>query len=148
MNRGAKQLLEMSRAQLDELFRRSSAGTLPDGSFKGTFIIAPGNSSYRSSAELIRLMAWQGKVFDAKHRRVNNRVSPFGFSSVPARVYRGVSRFDGEECIILDYSKTSFIARSIRDEIREISRGVYLGKVYFLGTRMPDFVLEPALKSR
>ena len=67
---------------------------------------------------------------------------------VPARVYKGASRFDDEECIILDYSKTSFIASWVRDEIREISRGVYLGKVYLLGARMPDFVLEPALKSR
>jgi hypothetical protein len=69
----------------------------------------------------------------------------FFISSVLGKVSSQAPTGDG---IILDYSKTSFIARWVRDEIREISRGVYLGKVYFLGTRMPDFVLEPALKSR
>jgi hypothetical protein len=34
-------------------------------------------------------MAWQGKVFDAEHGTVNNRVSPFGFESVLARIYKG-----------------------------------------------------------
>jgi hypothetical protein len=95
MNYDAKQLLGMSRAQLDDLYRKTSAGTVPNGGFKGTFIVAPGTPLTSAAAELIRLMAWQGKVFDAKHGRVNNRVSPFGFESVPARVYvrrRGMYR--------------------------------------------------------
>jgi hypothetical protein len=33
-------------------------------------------------------MAWQGKVFDAEHGTVNNSVSPFGFESALARVYK------------------------------------------------------------
>ena len=35
-------LLSMSQAQLDELFRSSQSGPIPDGPAKGTAIIAPG----------------------------------------------------------------------------------------------------------
>jgi hypothetical protein len=87
-------------------------------------------------------MVWQGKVFDAQHGRANNRVLPFSFESVPAKVYKAASRFDGKECIVLDYSETSFVARWVRDEIREVASGLYLGKVYFAGVSMPDFILE------
>ena len=48
---------------------------------------------------------------------------------------------DGEETIVIDYSKTSFVARKIRDEIREIEPGVYLGKVWWSRTRILDFAL-------
>ena len=35
-----------------------------------------------------------------------------------------------ESCIVLDYSKTSRVAGSVRDEIREIAPGLYIGVVY------------------
>jgi hypothetical protein len=94
------------------------------------------------AAELIRLVAWQGKVFDAEHGMATNRLLPLSFESVPARVYRAASRFDGKECIVLDYPETSFVARWVRDEIREIAPGLYLGKVYLAGMQMPNFLLE------
>ena len=43
---------------------------------------------------------------------------------------------------MLDYSDTSLVAQWIRDEIREVSPGVYLGKVYWGRQRLIDFVLE------
>jgi hypothetical protein len=87
-------------------------------------------------------MVWQGKVFDAEQGRVRNLVSPFGFESVSARVYKAESRFDGNECIVLDYSEIVLHAIGVRDEIREIAADTYLGKVYVAGMRTPDFVLE------
>ena len=137
-----RRLLRMSQTKLDRLFRDSLAGELPHGRFKGTFLVAPGTVLNAATAELIRLFAWQGKVFDAEHGRLNNLVLPPGFEAVPARVYIAPSRFDGNECIVLDYSETSFVARWVRDEIREIAHGVYLGKTYFAEIGMPDFVLE------
>jgi len=137
-----KRLLRMSQVRLDRLFKNSFAGELPDGRFTGTFLIAPGTVLSAGVAELIRLFAWRGKVFDAEHPRVNNRVLPFHLEALPASVYKAASLFDGSECIVLDYSETSFVARWVRDEIREIASGVYLGKTFFAGTRMPDFVLE------
>jgi hypothetical protein len=60
------QLLAMSQAELDDLFTKSAAGAIPDGSAKGTAIIAPGTVFSKEIAEAINLFAWQGKTFDAQ----------------------------------------------------------------------------------
>lgn len=49
---------------------------------------------------------------------------------VRADVFRGVSWSDGKQSIVLDYLKTSLLAFFIRDEIRCVAPGLYLGKVY------------------
>ena len=55
---------------------------------------------------------------------------------------RDQSWFDQKECIVLDYSKTSLLAQWIRDEIREVAPGIYLGMVYWGKKRLIDFALE------
>jgi len=93
-------------------------------------------------ARFISNFAWQGKVFDAKKGVLRNKILPFGLSAIIAKVYKGDSWLDGKECIVLDYSDTSLVAHWIRDEIREISPKVYLGKVYWGRQRLIDFALE------
>ena len=136
------QLLKMSQAELDELFMKSPAGAIPDGSAKGTAIIAPGTVFTKEIAELISLFAWQGKSFDAKRGVLTNRISILGFNAILAEVYKGESWLDHKECIVLDYSKTSTVAHWIRDEIREIGPKFYLGTVYWSQKRLIDFCLE------
>ena len=67
---------------------------------------------------------------------------PTGLNAIIARVYKGPSWLDGKECIVLDYSDTSLLAHWIRDEIRQIGPGTYLGKVYWDGKRLIDFALQ------
>ncbi len=136
------QLMMMSREQLDQLFRQSEAGPIPDGPADGTLILAPGTVLSRHIAELVKLLVWQGKVFDARNGVLRNRVLPLGLSAVAARIYRGASWLDGKECIVLDYSRTSLVARWIRDEIRLIGPGCYLGRAYWLRAKLLDFVLQ------
>jgi len=138
----AAQLLKMSQAQLDDLFRASPAGDIPNGSANGTALIAPGTTSSPEIAEIINLFGWQGKVFDAKSGTLKNRILAFGLEAIIAEVYKGASWFDGKECIVLDYSKTSLVAHWIRDEIRLISPNFYLGKVYWDRARLIDFCLQ------
>ena len=59
-----------------------------------------------------------------------------------AKVYKEASWFDGVETIVLDYSKTSFFARHVRDEIREVAPGLYLGLVYFKKDKVLHFSLK------
>jgi hypothetical protein len=132
----------MSQAQLDELFSTSPPGAIPDGEAKGTAIIAPGTTYTDEIAEFINHFAWQGKNFDAKKGALRNRILPFGFNAIIAKVYKGPSWLDGKECIVLDYSETSLLAHWIRDEIREIAPGLYLGKVYWGKKRLIDFAVE------
>ena len=136
------QLLKMSQAQLDELFTSSTAGELPNGEANGTAIVAPGTTYTQEVANFINHFAWQGKVFDAKNGTLKNKILPFGLNAIIAKVYKGPSWLDKKECIVLDYSETSFIAQWIRDEIRQIGPGFYLGKVFWSQKRLIDFALQ------
>jgi hypothetical protein len=138
----AKQLLEMSQQELDALFSAHDAGPLPDGEAKGTAIIAPGTAGSDKIAELINIFGWQGKVFDAKAGLLRNHILAIGLKAIIARVYKGPSLLDGKECIVLDYSDTSLVASHVRDEIRQIEPGFYLGKVYWDKGRLIDFSLD------
>ena len=135
-------LLRMTQAELDRLFREGEPDPIPDGRADGTLIVAPGTALSPPIAELVRLLAWQGKIFDAKRGVLKNRVLPFGLSAVVARVRQEASWLDGKDCIVLDYARTSLLARSIRDEIRLIGPGQYLGKAYWRKARLVDFVLQ------
>ena len=138
----APQLLAMSQKQLDDLFAASPAGDIPNGPANGTAIIASGTAFSPEIAEVINIFGWQGKTFDAAHGTLMNRISAFGVNAIVAEVYKTQSWFDGKECIVLDYSKTSLLAEHIRDEIRQISPGMYLGLVYWNKTRTIHFALQ------
>jgi hypothetical protein len=134
--------LTMSQSELDTLFTESPVGSIPDGEAEGTAIVAPGTTFSPTVAQFISLFAWQGKVFDAKKGVLKNKILPFGLNAIIAKVYKGQSWLDGKECIVLDYSDTSFVAQWIRDEIREIEPKLYLGKVYWDKKRLIDFALK------
>jgi hypothetical protein len=136
------QLLQMSDAQLDGLFSSSPVGEIPDGPAKGTAIIAPGIRFSAEIAEFINLFAWQGKTFDAKKGVLRNKILPIGLNAIVAEVYKGQSWLDNKECIVLDYSETSLVAHWIRDEIRLIGPGFYLGRVYWAKKPLIHFALE------
>jgi hypothetical protein len=136
------QLLKMSQAELDELFTRSAPGEIPDGEADGTAIVAPGSRYSKDIARVINHFGWQGKVFDAKKGVLKNRITAFGLNAIIAKVYKDKSWLDGKKCIVLDYSETSFVARRVRDEIRQIGSGLYLGKVYLGKKRLIDFALK------
>jgi hypothetical protein len=138
----ATQLLKMNQTQLDDLFKASPAGAIPDGQAKGTAIIAPGTVFSPEIAEVINVFGWQGKNFDSKRGVLTNRILAIGVNAIVAEVYKDKSWLDGNECIVLDYSKTSLIAKRIRDEIRQIGDNFYLGKVYWDKSRLIDFCLE------
>ena len=135
-------LLKMSQTELDDLFKASQAGPIPDGPAEGTAIIAPGTTYSPEIAKLVSLFVWQGKTFDAAHGVLRNRILPLHLNAIVAEVYKGPSWLDGKECIVLDYSKTSTVAQWIRDEIRQIGPKLYLGKVYWDKKRLIDFALQ------
>ena len=136
------QLLAMSQKELDDLFSSSPAGDIPNGEANGTAIIAPGTILSAETASLINIFGWQGKTFDAEHGTLTNRILAFGLNAIVAQVYKDKSWFDNKECIVLDYSKTSLLAKHIRDEIRQIGPGMYLGVVFWDQARTINFALQ------
>ncbi len=138
----AAELMKMSQVELDDLFKASPAGDIPDGQAKGTAIIAPGTKFSPEIAEFISVFNWQGKTFDGKRGVLTNRILPLGLNAIVAEVYKDKSLLDGKECIVLDYSKTSLLAHWIRDEIRLVAPNFFLGKVYWGKSRLIDFCLD------
>ena len=82
-----------------------------------------------------------GKVFDAAKGELRNKVVPFGINAPISKVYFGPSWFDNKECIVIDYSQTSLVAQWIRDEVREVSPGLYLGIAYWGKKKLIHFAL-------
>jgi hypothetical protein len=135
------QLAEMSPDELDTLFRSSPAGEIPVGRMKGAVLVAPGTDIAWPAKRLIHFLAWRGKVFNPQQGDLLNIILPFGLIAVRAQVYKDASWLDHNETIVLDYSKTSRIAHKVRDEIREVSPGLYLGLVYWGRDRILHFTL-------
>jgi hypothetical protein len=141
-------LKAQSQSQLDELFKRSPAGPIPNGDAQGEAIVCPGTFWSRLIARFVHALAWQGKIFtrnpDGGGATLVNKISVAGAHVIVARVYHTPSWIDGNECVVLDYSKTSLFARKIRDEIRlvDAERKLYLGKVWWGKTRLVDFALQ------
>lgn len=135
-------LFAKSQDELDALFTQAETGPIPDGEAKGTAIIAPGKPFSDEIAKVVELFFWQGKIFDAERGVLRNLILPLGLKAIVATVYRADSWLDGKECIVIDYSETSLVASRVRDEIRQVAPGLYLGKVYWGRKRAIDFALE------
>lgn len=135
-------LLKMSQAEIDKLFADSPPGPIPNGEAEGTAIVDPGKARSVEIAKMINHFAWQGKIFDAKKKTLVNHIGPFGMNAILAEIYVGKSLIDKKDCIVLDYSKTSLVAKHIRDEIRLIAPKTYLGPVYWDTKQLFYFALQ------
>ncbi|MGH7500500.1 MAG: hypothetical protein ACREL7_01970 [Longimicrobiales bacterium] len=135
-------LAHQSRARLDALFSSAQPGPVPAGRTRGTALIAAGSSLDAVLKPLIRALVWKGKMFRPATRDLKNLLSPFGVQGIRARVYEDTSWFDQRPAIIIDYSTTSFVAQMVRDEIRQIAPGLYLGQIFLGKKRVGHFMLE------
>jgi len=137
-----EKLLVMTESELADLFSSAEAGPVPDGEGEGTAIVAPDTSFTPEIAKFINIFAWQGKIFNAEKMALVNKITVFGLDAILAHITRGPSWIDGKECIVLDYSKTSLVAHWVRDEIRLISPGFYLGRVFWKEDHLIYFTLK------
>ena len=142
MSLTAVDLLNMSQDELDELFRVSPAGPIPRGECDGTAIFATDTPVSDVAAKLTHLIAWKGKMFDPERGELRNEVGPTGVHAIRAKVYYAESWFDQKEAIILDYRETSLVAHWIRDEIRLVAPGLYLGIVFWDKHKILNFALH------
>jgi hypothetical protein len=138
----ARELLDMSTDELDDVFRASPAGPIPAGRGDGTALLVPGTAFSKAAAKVARAVAWKGKVFDPVRGELRNLIGTPGLLAIRAIVFLDQSRFDGEKSIILDYRKTSRVAHWIRDEIRMIGPGTYLSIAYWGQAKILMFALQ------
>lgn len=130
------------RATLESLYRGAQPGAVPTGFLPGRAIFDPGSKSTPRRAATTGLL-WKGKVFT--DGMMVNKLA-FGAKAVKAEVFVGESWFDGRPSIIMDYANTSKLFPQVRDEIREVEPGVYLGLTYLRKCPTPElanfFVLD------
>ena len=129
----ASQLLAMPPAELDALFRASPSGEIPQGRGRGTVLFFPGTGVARPFDRVAGKVIWQGKDFAPATRDLKNLVTPLGVRAIRAEVYTQDSWYDQRPCVVLDYSQSSRLFGWIRDEIREVAPGLFLGLVWGVG---------------
>jgi len=135
-------LLRTANSALDALFRESPAGPIPDGDTRGTLLAWPGTWLAKPLAFLVHLIAWKGKVLNRREALLRNKITPLGLHLIKARLSFDDSWVDRRQCILIDYSKTSFVARMVRDEIRLVGPGLYLGVVWLWRRRVGWFTIR------
>jgi hypothetical protein len=133
-----KELVRMDRCQLLDLYQRAEPGPIPCGYAPGRNIPNPVHRSTAMRSALMRVTAWQGKYFEPDGFMVNRM---FGVKTNKAQIYYGESWLDGKPSLILDYEQTSRMWSQYRDELREVSPGIYLGIMY------QRDCLEPKIKT-
>ena len=138
------QLVRMDRYQLEALYRAAEPGRAPDGVTRGRAIMNPGSRLTVPASRVVRVL-WQGKVFTDDGMMVNRVL---GMRAVHARVYVGESWLDGRPSVIMDYAGTSRLFPEVRDEVREVSPGVWLGVMYTRKPTGPEQTMFFALQAR
>jgi hypothetical protein len=130
MGYSGKQLLRMSECELVQVYKTGVPGMPPCGYTPGTIIFQPGSPFTVPASRLMGATAWQGKYLPGDGTMVNRM---FGLPSIKAAVTSGESFIDGRPSVVFDYYDTSFVWRNYRDEVREVSPGVYLGCMHWVG---------------
>ncbi|HJZ54732.1 MAG TPA: hypothetical protein VKE74_07215 [Gemmataceae bacterium] len=142
--RGTADLVRMSRADLEALYRSADIGTIPAGSTRGVAIYKPGTRITVPASRAVHVL-WKGKVFRDDGTMINRT---FAGRAITAKMYLAESWLDGRPSLILDYFETSRLFWEARDEQREVAPGIYLGITYLRKCPEPELAMFYALDSR
>jgi hypothetical protein len=118
---------------------------MPHGFARGR-VVYPCQDRLGNLKSRIARVLWRGKDFCATEQMLVNRW--LGLRAIEATVSYGPSWLDGKPSLILDYSGTSRIWADVRDEMREVCPGVYVGAMYLRRCPQPKlkvfFILQAA----
>jgi hypothetical protein len=134
----------MSWPQLEQLYRQAEAGAIPQGYARGLAVYCPDGKLASVRSRVSRAL-WHGKVFDACDGTLVNQWC--GFRAIKARVSYGPSCLDGRLSIIMDYRGMSHVWADVRDEVREVAPGLYIGRMYRRHACGPEFKLYFVLQA-
>jgi hypothetical protein len=136
------ELLKAGEQRLEEIFRASPPGEIPTGPLEGTAVLPwAGSVGARLLAVFVSLNLWRGQVF-SPDGYLSNRLTPLDVLGFLAKVSPGPSLLDGQDCIVIDYSRTSLLAIGVRDEMRQVAPNLYLGVIWLFGHKMGWFSLR------
>jgi hypothetical protein len=133
-----RDLVRAPRAELEARFAAGTPTAPPVGFAHGRPVKNPGTRRAPLNAALTRPV-WQGKIFREDGTMIN-RVFGAG-RAIPADVYVTESRTDGAPAVVFDYSRSK-LWPNVRDEVREIEPGLFLGIMYKNGQEKMFFALD------
>ena len=139
------QLAGLSWMELEQLYRSAAPGTAPEGFARGRVVYPPEEPLAGVKAWSAGLF-WRGKHFNASEGMLVNQW--LGLRAIRARVSPGPSWLDGQPALILDYADTSRWWTDVRDEMREVSPGVYVGAMYLRRCPAPQLKLFFLLEAK
>jgi hypothetical protein len=129
-----------------------------DGSLRGralAFLGTGDGPAFRAIAALVRGKGfpWEGKTLTARSATDGvgvNRIRLPGLGRrnlFPFVTKLDASTVDGKPCVFIDYAdpRNPFFIRAIRDELREVSPGLFLGPVFVKSGRKMTLVTWFAL---
>lgn len=144
-------------SELNELFRLGTAPTDLDGPTEGILVMTTTNPGVDTAVRAVTglWMPWQGKRFDSEAATGDNRLTKStglvskllwplysmrdaeaGKLAFDFKTYVEAGKDDPDlQVMVIDYADVEknprLIIRSIRDELVELVKGVYLGKILF-----------------
>ncbi len=133
----------LSSCQLEDLYKSGKVFTPKDGYLKGKAFPKPDKLGHKLKSNGIGLI-WKGKNIYASEGVMLNQVGKK--EKVAASISTEESWLDGKPSVIFDYANGPKWAQKARDEVREISPGLYLGIMYYRDCPAPKqsmfFALE------
>jgi hypothetical protein len=130
-----EQLAKMNWPDLEHLYRHAPPASVSPGFLRGKAIYCQ-DSRFAGPRTAVTNFLWHGKHFRDDCTLVNQWC---GFKAIKARVYPGCSWLDGQPSLIMDYSETSHVWADVRDELREVAPGLYLGAMFQRRCPEPKF---------
>jgi hypothetical protein len=140
--RSLEELSHLSYPALEQLYRAAPPGCIPNGYTCGRAIYCPDKRLSAVRSKVTHLL-WHGKDFRCDGTLINQWS---GVKAIRARVCYSDSWLDGGPSIIMDYSGTSLVWRDVRDELRQVAPGLYLGVMYRRREAGPKFITYFALE--
>jgi len=129
--------------ELDEIYREADTPELTelDGRYEGTVLAGdffPLSSSVTVDIANLPINVWGGKnveVLSDERARGTNRFE-LGVTETTASPFEGrivPALYGDDDCYVFDYDIPENTApiRRVRDEVKKIRRGLYLGRIYF-----------------
>lgn len=143
----ARDLVRLNDFALKDIYAKGTADNgLPEGDYDGTLVFMAGTPLAPLFAVLLSFI-WSGKICDSAADKLINKWGPFGtIQAIPATICVAPSwSSSGGNCVEVNYS-TRGPFRFVRDEIRNVAPGLYLGLMYVNRILVGYFVLSRNLE--
>jgi hypothetical protein len=120
-------LARLGWPELEALYRAGTPTPLQDGYFRGRPVYCPEKALSGVRTKLTSAI-WHGKIVEDGGCSLINQWH--GFRAIRAKLSMGESLLDGKPSLIMDYSQTSHVWADVRDEVREVAPGLFVGAMY------------------